>query len=186
MRGNLVGVALATAVGLLAAGSASEAENRNQTVLTEIRPETTDRATRLTVEATGPLTYTYYSPDPLTLVIDVPETDATKVPAKVSVASPEVESVRVTSMARADGHSLTRIEVRLASLSSYHIVARDNRLSVEFDRATTGRAASGTMAPATPAAPPEEKTAPSAPAVVSASDGHLVSAGLLPLVFKND
>ena len=169
MRGNLVGVALATAVGLLAAGSASEAENRNQTVLTEIRPETTDRATRLTVEATWPLTYTYYSPDPLTLVIDVPETDATKVPAKVSVASPEVESVRVTSMARADGHSLTRIEVRLASLSSYHIVARDNRLSVEFDRATTSRAASGTMAPAPPTAPAEEKTAPNAPAVVSAS-----------------
>jgi type IV pilus secretin PilQ/predicted competence protein len=166
MRGNLVGVALATAVGLLAVGSAGEAENRTQTVLTEIRPETTDRATRLTVEATGPLTYTYYSPDPLTLVIDVPETDATKVPAKVSVASPEVESVRVTSMARADGHSLTRIEVRLASLSSYHIVARDNRLSVEFDRAGA-RAVSSGPAPSQPAAPPAEKAPPVAGAVPS-------------------
>jgi type IV pilus secretin PilQ/predicted competence protein len=156
MRGNLVGVALATAVGFWAAGSAGAAENRNQTVLTEIRPETTDRTTRLTVEASGPLTYTYYSPDPLTLVIDIPETDATKVPAKMSVASPEVESVRVTSLARADGHSLARIEVRLASLSPYHIVARDNRLAVEFDRAA---ARGGPSQPAAAPAPDAQVSA---------------------------
>ena len=152
MRGNRVGVALATAVGLWAAGSAGATENRNQTVLTEIRPETTDRTTRLTVEASGPLTYTYYSPDPLTLVMDIPETDATKVPAKISVASPEVESVRVTSLARADGHSLTRIEIRLASLSPYHIFARENRLAVEFDRAAARGGPSESAAAPAPAA----------------------------------
>jgi type IV pilus secretin PilQ/predicted competence protein len=140
MRGKRAGVVLATAVGLLAAWSVSRAEEKGQTVLSAIRPETTDRSTRLTVEASGPLTYSYYSPDPLTLIIDIPEVDSTKVPAKLDVASPEVESVRITGMARADGRSLTRVEVRLASLVLYHILARENRLTVEFDRAGERRA----------------------------------------------
>ena len=42
------------------------------TTITDIRQESTDRSTRLVVECTGPLAYTYYSPDPLTLVIDIP------------------------------------------------------------------------------------------------------------------
>ena len=86
MRGYLAGLALATAVGLLAAGPDARAEERGQTALTDIRPEATDTSTRLLMEANGPLTYTYYSPDPLTLVLDIPEVDGTKVPAKLNVA----------------------------------------------------------------------------------------------------
>jgi len=52
------------------------------TTITDIRQESTDRATRLVVACTGPLAYTYYSPDPLTLVVDIPEVDASQVPAE--------------------------------------------------------------------------------------------------------
>ena len=95
------------------------------------------------VECTGPLAYTYYSPDPLTLVVDIPEVDASQVPARVNVGTREVESVRVTSLARADGRNLARVEVRLASLVPYQIFSKDKSLNLVFERpASLGRRAS--------------------------------------------
>jgi len=35
--------------------------------------------------------------------VDIPEVDASKVPARINVATREVESLRVTNLARADG-----------------------------------------------------------------------------------
>ena len=86
------------------------------------------------VECTGPLAYTYYSPDPLTLVVDIPEVDASQVPARVNVGTREVESVRVTTLARADGRNLARVEVRLASLVPYQIFSKDKSLNLIFER----------------------------------------------------
>jgi hypothetical protein len=97
------------------------AQERTTTAISDIRQESNERQTRLTVECTGPLAYTYYSPDPLTLVVDIPEMDASAVPSRINVGSREVESIRVASMARADGRSLARLEVRLASLAPYQI-----------------------------------------------------------------
>ena len=104
------------------------------TAITEIRQERDAHSTRLVVECTGPVAYTYYSPDPLTLVVDIPEVDASKVPSRISVGTREVESVRVTSMVRADGRSLARIEVRLASLVPYQIYSKDKTLNLVFER----------------------------------------------------
>src|ERR1700694_5710600 len=81
---------------------AALAQDRTPTAISNIRQETTDRSTRLFVECTGPVAYTYYSPDPLTLVVDIPEVDPSKVPSRISVGTREVGSVRVTSMVRAD------------------------------------------------------------------------------------
>src|SRR4029450_1824057 len=78
------------------------AQDRTPTAIANIRQESTDRSTRLFVECTGPVAYTYYSPDPLTLVVDIPEADASQVPPRIAIGTREVESVRVTSMARAD------------------------------------------------------------------------------------
>jgi type IV pilus assembly protein PilQ len=83
------------------------------------------------------LAYTYYSPDPLTLVVDLPEVDASKVPSRVNVGTREVESLRVTTMARADGRSLARLEVRLASLVPYQIYSKDKTLHLVFERPAT-------------------------------------------------
>ena len=114
MRAKLAGVCLFAAA--LALATWAPAQDGTPTTITDIRQESTDRSTRLVVECTGPLAYTYYSPDPLTLVVDIPEVDASQVPARINVGTREVESLRVTSLARADGRNLARVEVRLASL----------------------------------------------------------------------
>ena len=73
---------------IAAAAAPAWCEDRTPTAITDIRQETGDRPTRLIVYCTGPLAYTYYSPDPLTLVVDVPEVDSSKVPARINVGTP--------------------------------------------------------------------------------------------------
>src|SRR5499427_6721673 len=124
------------------------------TAITDIRQESSDRSTWLVVVCTGPLAYTYYSLDPLTLVVDIPEVDASQVPVCVNVGTREVESVRVTSLARADGRNLARVEVRLASLVPYQIYSKDKSLNLIFERPTTLAATPAASAPAAPAAAP--------------------------------
>jgi type IV pilus assembly protein PilQ len=171
MKAKLAWVLLVAAVVLAGTGSPITAEDHPSTAISDIRQETTERSTRLVVECTGPLAYTYYSPDPLTLVVDIPEVDASKVPQKVSVGSREVESVRVTSMARADGRSLARLEVRLASLGPYQIYSKGKALNLIFERPANARPAEA-PAPATTSvaeAPAPKPVAPApAPAVAAA------------------
>ena len=133
MRAKLAWAYLAAAVAAALPGPAA-AQERTPTAISDIRQESNERSTRLTVECSGPLAYTYYSPDPLTLVVDIPEMDASKVPSRINVASREVESIRVTSMARADGRSLARLEVRLASLAPYQIYSKGKELTLIFER----------------------------------------------------
>ena len=165
MRAKLAGVCLFAAV--LALATWAPAQEATPTTITDIRQESTDRSTRLVVECTGPLAYTYYSPDPLTLVVDIPEVDASQVPARVNVGTREVESLRVTSLARADGRSLARVEVRLASLVPYQIYSKDKALNLVFERpaslasAAEPSAGSATAAPAPATAPPAAAPAPS-------------------------
>ncbi len=102
--------------------------------LSGLRQENTDRATRLVLESTGPLAYTYFSPDPLTLVVDIPDVDASRLAARTVIGTAEVESVQVTPMARADGRSLARLEVRLANLVPYQIYSKDRALNLVFQR----------------------------------------------------
>src|SRR5262252_4372477 len=164
MRAKLAGVCLSAVA--LALGTSAPAQQAAATAITDIRQESSDRSTRLVVECTGPLAYTYYSPDPLTLVVDIPEVDATQVPARVNVGTREVESVRVTSLARADGRNLARVEVRLASLVPYQIYSKDKSLNLIFERPTTlasGPAAAPAAAPAAPAAPAAAEPAPAEP-----------------------
>jgi type IV pilus assembly protein PilQ len=176
---------------------AALAQDRTATAISNIRQESTDRSTRLFVECTGPVAYTYYSPDPLTLVVDIPEADASQVAPKIAVGTKEVESVRVTSMARADGHNLARLEVRLASLVPYQIYSKDKSLNLVFERPAAAEAKAEPLpapAPAVddtkvaevaPQAPEEPKPAPAAepqeppaapPAVVEAAPAPPVNA----------
>ena len=167
MRAKLAGVGLFVAVLALAAWA--PAQEATPTTITDIRQESTDRSTRLVVECTGPLAYTYYSPDPLTLVIDIPEVDASQIPARINVGTREVESLRVTSLARADGRNLARVEVRLASLVPYQVFSKDKALNLVFERPASLVAA----AEPAPAPPPPAAAAPAAaPASEPAAVGH--------------
>jgi type IV pilus assembly protein PilQ len=166
MRAKLVGALAMTFTVIAAAATPAWCEDRTPTAITDIRQETGDRQTRLIVSCTGPLAYTYYTPDPLTLVVDVPEVDSSKVPARINVGTAEVESVRVTNMARADGRSLARLEIRLASLVPYQIFSKGTELNMVFERPASTAAAPAAAAPA-PAgpAPAPAAAAPAAPAM---------------------
>ncbi len=174
MRAKLAGLG---AVLLVALGAATTtAQDKAPTAISDIRQENTERATRLIVVCTGPLAYTYYSPDPLTLVVDVPEVDASKVPSRINVGTREVESLRVTSLARADGRSIARLEVRLASLVPYQIYSKGRDLNLVFERPATmaaGAPRSPEVASAAPPAPTAEKTVAVAPDAVPAAAAHV-------------
>jgi type IV pilus secretin PilQ/predicted competence protein len=132
MRAKLAWALLMAGVLLPVAAVAAAAEERVPISISDIRQESTDRLTRLTVECSGHVAYTSYSPDPLTLVVDIPEVDASKVPARINVGTREVDSLRVTTLSRADGRSIARLEVRLASLAPYQIYQKDRTLNLVF------------------------------------------------------
>ena len=152
---------------------AAPAEDRGPTTISEIRQESTDRSTRIVVECTGPVAYTYYSPDPLTLVVDIPEVDAVQGARRGSTsATREVESVRVSaSMARADGRSLARLEVRLASLVPYQIYSKDKTLNLVFERRGRGRGGRSRRAGRRPPAPRPRPRPPAAAPAPAAGAG---------------
>jgi type IV pilus assembly protein PilQ len=175
MRAKLAWAFLAAASLPALAGTSASAQDRTALAISDIRQETTERSTRIVIESSGPLAYTYYSPDPLTLVVDVPEVDASKVPSRINVGTREVESLRVTPLARADGRSLTRLEVRLASLVPYQIYSKDRALNLVFERSAEASAPAeakvAEKAQAVPAAPADEEPAPAidAPAEIAAA-----------------
>ncbi len=167
MSAKLTWAILAAAFVLASTGTPASAQDRTAPVISDIRQETSERSTRLSIESSGPLAYTYYSPDPLTLVVDIPEVDASKVPSRINVGSHEVESLRVTALARADGRNLTRVEVRLASLVPYQIYSKDKSLNLVFERPAQLATALGPM-PVAPRKAPEpapfaEAEAPATP-----------------------
>jgi type IV pilus assembly protein PilQ len=142
MRAQLARVLLTVALVAAAAGAPASAQDQGPVAITDIRQESNDRSTRLIVECNGALAYTYYSPDPLTLVVDIPGVEAGSVPSRINVGTREVESLRLTQMARADGRSIARLEVRLASLVPYQIYSKDRALNLVFERgAQVARAA---------------------------------------------
>ncbi len=171
MRVKLAGVCLIAAA--LALATSVPAQDGTPTTITDIRQESDERSTRLIVQCTGPLAYTYYSPDALTLVVDIPEVDASQVPARIDVGTSEVESLRITSLARADGRNLARLEIRLATLVPYQIFSRDRDLNLVFERPASA---------SVPPAPDPEPPAPPAPVVAAAPKPAPPSAPPTPAV----
>ena len=169
MRAKLAWAALAAGCVLVPAWPSASAED-GATVLSDIRQESTGRSTRIAIAASGPIAYTYYSPDPLTLVVDIPEVDASKVPSRINVGTREVESLRVTPLARADGRSLTRVEVRLASLVPYQIYSKDRALNLVFERPAEVAAAPPEPPASAPTAETNPETASEEPAQQPASE----------------
>jgi type IV pilus secretin PilQ/predicted competence protein len=167
MRAKLAWALLLAAAPFSVAVLSASAEDRAPITISDIRQESTDRSTRLTVECSAPVAYATFSPDPLTLVVDIPEADTSKVPARINVGTREVDSLRVTTLGRADGRSIARIEVHLASLVVPKVFSKDRALNLVFERAAqTSAKAEPQAAPAEAPLPPpaEVAEAPSEPA----------------------
>jgi type IV pilus assembly protein PilQ len=123
--------------------------------------------TRVWFETSGPTFYTHYSPDPLTLVIDLPGVDISQIPDRTVVGSREVESVLANRLGAANGKVLSRLEIKLGSLVPYQISTSDRALTVLFENASAGEP----LAPPGPApAAANSPTPPAPPARASAGD----------------
>ena len=89
--------------------------------------------TRVWFETGGAVLYTHYSPDPLTLVIDLPGVDISSLAERTVVGSREVESILATSLEGIKGRRLSRIEVKLATIVPYQLSGTEHALNILFD-----------------------------------------------------
>lgn len=141
--------------------------------------------TRVWFETSRPVFYTHYSPDPLTLVIDLPGVDISQIPDRTVVGSREVESVLANRLGATNGKNLSRLEIKLGSLIPYQISTSEHALTVLFENSGpeppvsptgTPAAASGAGASSPPvkAASEGATTAMAAPAASSKSEPRVV------------
>jgi type IV pilus assembly protein PilQ len=135
---------------------ARQATNAGRTVLADLRQETGDASTRLVIAGSAKPVFTHHSPDPLTLVVDITDADSTRLPARLEVATREIESLRVYSLVRGDGRPTARVEVRLAALAPYTVEEIGNDLVITVSRA------SAAPVTALPAPAPAESQLPAA------------------------
>ncbi len=89
--------------------------------------------TRVWFETSGTVLYTQYSPDPLTLVVDLPGVDVSGIAERTVIGSREVESILVKRLDGVNGKSLSRVEIKLGSLVPYQISASQHALTVLFE-----------------------------------------------------
>ncbi|MGH9389183.1 MAG: hypothetical protein ACRD1Z_06160, partial [Vicinamibacteria bacterium] len=111
--------------------------------------------TRVWFETTGAVLYTHYSPDPLTLVVDLPGVDIKALAPRTVVGSREVESVLATSLDGVNGKKLSRIEIKLAAIAPYQISGSEQALNMVFD--------GGDVSEAAPSSSPEKLLAEARP-----------------------
>lgn len=150
-------VATFVTIGLAASVLALPAQARQapvaaRTVLADLRQETGDASTRLVIAGSSKPSFTHHSPDPLTLVVDIADADSSRLPARLEVATREIESLRVSSLARGDGRTTARVEVRLAALAPFTVEEAGNDVVITVSRPSTEKAVA-----AEPAAPPAAK-----------------------------
>jgi len=138
--------------------SAQDAEGMRSPLATigAIRFHVEPNQTRVWLETTGAVLYTHYSPDPLTLVIDLPGVDVSALPERTVVGSREVESILVTSLEGVNGKRLSRIEVKLANIAPYQLSGTEQALNITFD----GVDAPESPAPASVSSSPEDLIEP--------------------------
>ena len=128
----LIVLAATVPVATASAQDAAGAEGSMATI-ESIRFHVEPNQTRVWLETTGAVLYTHYSPDPLTLVIDLPGVDVSALPERTVVGSREVESVLVKRLDGVNGKRLSRIEIQLASIAPYQISGTEQALNITFD-----------------------------------------------------
>jgi type IV pilus secretin PilQ/predicted competence protein len=127
--------------------------------------------TRVWFETTGAVLYTHYSPDPLTLVVDLPGVEIKALAPRTVVGSREVESVLATSLDGASGKKLSRIEIKLAAIAPYQISGSEQALNIVFDGNVEGAAPSSS--PETLVAAVQPQPAPAqTPAMATSAPAH--------------
>lgn len=172
---TVVSIGLAVSVLALPA-QARQAPVAARTVLADLRQETGEASTRLVIAGSAKPSFTHHSPDPLTLVVDIADADSSRLPARLEVATREIESLRVSSLARGDGRTTARVEVRLAALAPFTVEESGNDVVITVARPSAGKAAAeksaepAVAAPVRNPPPPKAASAPKSAAPAKSAD----------------
>ena len=154
-------VTIGLAVSVLALPAhARQAPVAARTVLADLRQETGEASTRLVIAGSAKPTFTHHSPDPLTLVVDIADADSSRLPARLEIATREIESLRVSSLARGDGRTTARVEVRLAALAPFTVEELGNDVVITVSRPAMEKSAAAAEKPAGPAVAAPVRNAP--------------------------
>lgn len=158
-------VATFVTIGLAASVLALPAQARQapvaaRTVLADLRQETGEASTRLVIAGSSKPSFTHHSPDPLTLVVDIADADSSRLPARLEVATREIESLRVSSLARGDGRTTARVEVRLAALAPFTVEEAGNDVVITVSRPPIAKPGIAEPAAQPPVAVPARNPAP--------------------------
>ena len=129
----LILLATMTQVAGAAAQELSEEAEASSAAVRAVRFHVEPSQTRVWFLTTGAVLYTHYSPDPLTLVIDLPGVDVSALPERTVIGSREVEAILATRLEGVGGRRLSRIEIKLATIAPYHITGSEQALNVTFD-----------------------------------------------------
>jgi len=142
------------------------------------------RITTLTIETSDPVPYLTTRPDPLTLLVDLRQVDATNVVNSVGEAKGVIAGVSVEDAESPDGAKLARVRIRLTQPAAHQVRAKRNLIYVDFDSAfplNSGTSAAPTAKPndtskryATTLDAVRAETEPTGASVTLSGNGELV------------
>ena len=187
----LAGVLLLAGLpGLSTPGHAAETDSLSPALSTtqiqDVRYEESEAGTRIIIDASAPLVYTSYSPEPGVLVVDMAGTSSRDVAGTLPVGTLEVRHAAVMGQGT-DTEPSASITIQMADAdATYQFESLGNRLVVSFDRLPSEvEAADAPVAEMAPIAP-EAEMAPRADATVLRSVAAREEGGAVLVTLAGD
>src|SRR5512135_3421539 len=133
----LIAVAVASALGLQAAGRTSPAAQLAR--LDSITGRLDGRNVAVLIEASEPVPYVTAQPDALTVLVDLRNVQSAGVSNRfATLAQDSIASVTVEDAKAPDGAPTTRVKVRLARASTPRVKSERNVIRIDVDRDAFG------------------------------------------------
>ncbi len=93
------------------------------------------RITTVTIETSDPVAYLTNRPDPMTLLVDLREVDATRAAQTSSRPKASIAGGSVEQATGADGVRIARVRIRLTQPASHQVRSKRNVIYVDLDSA---------------------------------------------------
>jgi hypothetical protein len=149
------------------------------------------RITTISIETSDPVAYVTSRPDPLTLIVDLRDVDASDARRMLLGAKGIVSGAGIEAATASDGARVARVRIRLTSPAAHQVRSKRNVIHVDFDSAfplgSIGNAsplAAGTPAASRFATVLENVRAearPTGAAVTLVGNGELIVESVTPL-----
>jgi type IV pilus assembly protein PilQ len=153
MRARPATLSIVALVCAAIAGSVSARATAPVARLLDIRPHHENGRTAVLIEASAPVAYAASQPDPLTVLVDLRDVNATGVRSQVTAMAP-VAVVSVEEAAAQDGATIARVRLGLTAPAQPRVRSVRNTIRVEFEPTPADESVHvlGTAPPVAPAA----------------------------------